>query len=210
LDAAAFEPYFGGALNATIASALLNAKGNLAVSQAKAATKASYRGDLAVVDVRMLDKASSDPFATVETAPVTVETGSAVCRLPTSAVIGAIGLLATTPVTALTTPVTAAGAVLATVPATVPRPPTAELTPDEAALTTPVTAAVGTEARAPVSAVVALPRPEVAAPSTPVTAEAGLTLPTRPVIAVVVVPKPPATAWTPPDNAFAPAPSAPE
>ncbi|NIF68217.1 DUF748 domain-containing protein, partial [Burkholderia sp. Cy-647] len=63
LDAAAFEPYFGGALNATIASALLNAKGNLAVSQAKAATKASYRGDLAVVDVRMLDKASSDPFA---------------------------------------------------------------------------------------------------------------------------------------------------
>ncbi len=63
IDAAAFEPYFGGALNATIASARLNAKGNLAVSQAKAATKANYRGDLALVDVRMLDKATSDPFA---------------------------------------------------------------------------------------------------------------------------------------------------
>ncbi|MEK6420281.1 MAG: DUF748 domain-containing protein [Burkholderia gladioli] len=63
LDAAAFEPYFGGALNATIASALLNAKGNLAVSQNKAATRAAYRGDVALVDVRMLDKATSDPFA---------------------------------------------------------------------------------------------------------------------------------------------------
>ncbi|WP_459624392.1 DUF748 domain-containing protein [Burkholderia sp. 3C] len=63
LDAAAFEPYFGGALNATVASALLNAKGNLAVSQNKAATKAAYRGDVALVDVRMLDKATSDPFA---------------------------------------------------------------------------------------------------------------------------------------------------
>ncbi|MBN3722844.1 DUF748 domain-containing protein [Burkholderia sp. Ac-20379] len=63
LDAAAFEPYFGGALNATIASALLNANGNLAVSQNKAATKAAYRGDVALVDVRMLDKATSDPFA---------------------------------------------------------------------------------------------------------------------------------------------------
>ncbi|WP_246793156.1 DUF748 domain-containing protein [Burkholderia perseverans] len=63
LDAAAFEPYFGSALNATIASALLDAKGDLAVSQAGAATKASYRGDLALVDVRLLDKASSDPFA---------------------------------------------------------------------------------------------------------------------------------------------------
>ncbi|MBI0331050.1 DUF748 domain-containing protein [Burkholderia plantarii] len=63
LDAAAFEPYFGSALNATIASALLDAKGDLAVSQAGAATQASYRGDLALIDVRLLDKASSDPFA---------------------------------------------------------------------------------------------------------------------------------------------------
>ncbi|MFM0736932.1 DUF748 domain-containing protein [Paraburkholderia xenovorans] len=62
LDAAAFEPYFGGKLNALIASALLNAKGDLALSQAKA-LKATYRGDIALVDVRMLDKATSDPFA---------------------------------------------------------------------------------------------------------------------------------------------------
>jgi Domain of Unknown Function (DUF748) len=62
LDAAAFEPYFGGKLNALIASALLNASGDLALSQAKA-LQATYRGDVALVDVRMLDKATSDPFA---------------------------------------------------------------------------------------------------------------------------------------------------
>jgi hypothetical protein len=62
LDAAAFEPYFGGKLNALIASALLNANGDLALSQAKA-LKATYRGDVALVDVRMIDKATSDPFA---------------------------------------------------------------------------------------------------------------------------------------------------
>ncbi|WP_256259276.1 DUF748 domain-containing protein, partial [Burkholderia ubonensis] len=63
LDAAAFEPYFGSALNATVASALLNANGNLAFAQANGAARASYRGDAALVDVRMLDKATSDPFA---------------------------------------------------------------------------------------------------------------------------------------------------
>ncbi|KAA1011692.1 DUF748 domain-containing protein [Paraburkholderia panacisoli] len=62
LDAAAFEPYFGSKLNAVIASALLNANGDLAVTQAKT-LKASYHGDMALVDVRMLDKATSDPFA---------------------------------------------------------------------------------------------------------------------------------------------------
>ncbi|MFM0317008.1 DUF748 domain-containing protein [Paraburkholderia nemoris] len=62
LDAAAFEPYFGGKLNALIASALLNANGDLALNQAKA-LKATYRGDVALVDVRMIDKATSDPFA---------------------------------------------------------------------------------------------------------------------------------------------------
>ncbi|OAJ53840.1 AsmA family protein [Paraburkholderia ginsengiterrae] len=62
LDAAALEPYFGSQLNAVIASALLNASGDLALSQAKS-LKASYRGDMALVDVRMLDKATSDPFA---------------------------------------------------------------------------------------------------------------------------------------------------
>jgi len=62
LDAAAFEPYFGSQLNAVVASALLNANGDLAVTQAKA-LKASYHGDMALVDVRMLDKATSDRFA---------------------------------------------------------------------------------------------------------------------------------------------------
>ncbi|QQK05718.1 DUF748 domain-containing protein [Burkholderia anthina] len=63
LDAAAFEPYFGSALNATIASALLDAQGNLTFAQVKDAPRATYRGDVALVDVRMLDKATSDPFA---------------------------------------------------------------------------------------------------------------------------------------------------
>jgi hypothetical protein len=62
LDAAAFEPYFGSKLNAAIASALLNANGDLAVTQAKS-LKANYHGDVALVDVRMIDKATSDPFA---------------------------------------------------------------------------------------------------------------------------------------------------
>lgn len=62
LDAAAFEPYFGSTLNATIASALLNAQGNLQFAQVKDAMRATYRGDVALVDVRMLDKATSDPF----------------------------------------------------------------------------------------------------------------------------------------------------
>ncbi|MGF6917663.1 DUF748 domain-containing protein [Paraburkholderia sp. 40] len=61
LDAAAFEPYFGSNLNATLASALLNANGDLAVTQAKS-LKANFRGDMALVAVRMLDKVTSDPF----------------------------------------------------------------------------------------------------------------------------------------------------
>lgn len=62
LDAAAFEPYFGSQLNAVIASALLNMKGQLAFEQSKG-TRANYRGDAALVDVRMLDKATSSRFA---------------------------------------------------------------------------------------------------------------------------------------------------
>ncbi len=62
LDTTAFEPYFGQALNTVIASAWLNANGHLALSQARA-LKATYRGDAALVDVRMLDKVTSDSFA---------------------------------------------------------------------------------------------------------------------------------------------------
>ncbi|MCC8405904.1 DUF748 domain-containing protein [Paraburkholderia sp. MMS20-SJTN17] len=62
LDAAAFEPYFGGNLNATLASALLNANGDLSVIQGKS-LKANYRGDMALVAVRMIDKLTSAPFA---------------------------------------------------------------------------------------------------------------------------------------------------
>ncbi len=63
LDAAAFEPYFDGKLNATIASALLNVKGDLAFTQTGKAMSASYRGDAALVDVRLLDRLNSTPLA---------------------------------------------------------------------------------------------------------------------------------------------------
>ncbi len=63
LDAAAFEPYFGGKLNATMASALLNLKGDLAFAQTNKAMSASYRGDAALVDVRLLDRVNSTPLA---------------------------------------------------------------------------------------------------------------------------------------------------
>ncbi|MBB5505425.1 DUF748 domain-containing protein [Paraburkholderia atlantica] len=62
LDAAAFEPYFGSKLNASLASALLNANGDLSVIQAKS-LKANFRGDMALVAVRLIDKATSDLFA---------------------------------------------------------------------------------------------------------------------------------------------------
>ncbi|MGV2287780.1 DUF748 domain-containing protein [Trinickia sp. YCB016] len=63
LDAAAFEPYFGGKLNATMASALLNLKGDLAFAQTEKTMSASYRGDAALVDVRLLDRVNSTPLA---------------------------------------------------------------------------------------------------------------------------------------------------
>lgn len=63
VDVAAFEPYFGDALNARIASAFLNAKGDVAFEQARRGMRASYRGELTLVDVRMLDGVSSDPLA---------------------------------------------------------------------------------------------------------------------------------------------------
>ncbi|HLX02586.1 MAG TPA: DUF748 domain-containing protein [Trinickia sp.] len=63
LDAAAFEPYFGSKLNATMASALLNLKGDLAFAQTEKAMSASYRGDAALVDVRLLDRVNSTPLA---------------------------------------------------------------------------------------------------------------------------------------------------
>jgi hypothetical protein len=63
MDAAAFEPYFGDKLNVVIASALLNATGDIAMSGSDRTLAASYKGDVALTDVRMLDKATSDRFA---------------------------------------------------------------------------------------------------------------------------------------------------
>ena len=63
VDAAAFEPYFGNKLNVEVASALLNANGDVAMAGSGPRMTASYKGDVSLADVRMIDKASSDPFA---------------------------------------------------------------------------------------------------------------------------------------------------
>lgn len=63
LDVAAFEPYFGSALNATVASALLNARADVKVGMPKGTVQASYRGGAALVDVRLLDRITSAPLA---------------------------------------------------------------------------------------------------------------------------------------------------
>lgn len=63
LDIASFEPYFGGKLNAVIASALLSSKADVSVAQSGKNWSAGFRGDVAVTNVRMLDKLTSDVFA---------------------------------------------------------------------------------------------------------------------------------------------------
>jgi Domain of Unknown Function (DUF748) len=54
---------FSGKLNATVVSALLNLKGDVALAQAGKGLAASYRGDAAIVDVRVLGRVNSAPLA---------------------------------------------------------------------------------------------------------------------------------------------------
>ena len=64
LDLSPFEPYFGGRLNAKIAAALLNARGELKATMPKSGEPSySYRGGAALVDVRLLDRTTSAPLA---------------------------------------------------------------------------------------------------------------------------------------------------
>jgi hypothetical protein len=67
LDAAALEPFFTAQLNASLASALLNLSGEfrLAGGQGvdKSGFRAGYTGNAGAVNVRLLDKATSDLFA---------------------------------------------------------------------------------------------------------------------------------------------------
>ncbi|HVW50304.1 MAG TPA: DUF748 domain-containing protein [Trinickia sp.] len=64
LDLSPFEPYFGSRLNAKIAAAQLNARGQLKVSiPASGAPSYSYRGGAALVDVRLLDRINAAPLA---------------------------------------------------------------------------------------------------------------------------------------------------
>jgi hypothetical protein len=63
LDASAFEPYFGGNLNATVASALLSANGDASFSGEGRTLKAGYKGDVSLSNVRLIDKVNSGPLA---------------------------------------------------------------------------------------------------------------------------------------------------
>ncbi len=63
LDASAFEPYFGDKLNVDVASANLNANGDMTMSGSGKSLAATYKGDLSLSDVRMIDKLTNDRFA---------------------------------------------------------------------------------------------------------------------------------------------------
>ena len=63
LDAAAFEPYFGGALNASLSSALVTANGDASFSGEGRTLKAGYKGDVSLSNVRLIDRVSSQPLA---------------------------------------------------------------------------------------------------------------------------------------------------
>jgi hypothetical protein len=63
LDVAALAPYFGSSLNATVASAFLNAWGDVKLGMAGTALKASYKGGAALTDVRLLHRVTSTPLA---------------------------------------------------------------------------------------------------------------------------------------------------
>ncbi|WP_158940304.1 DUF748 domain-containing protein [Burkholderia sp. S171] len=63
LDASSFEPYFGSNLNATVSSALLSANGDASFSGEGRSLKAGYKGDVSLSNVRLIDRANSDPLA---------------------------------------------------------------------------------------------------------------------------------------------------
>ncbi|WP_031362293.1 DUF748 domain-containing protein [Caballeronia sordidicola] len=63
LDASAFEPYFGGNLNATVSSAELSANGDASFSGEGHSLKAGYKGDVSLSNVRLTDRANSDQLA---------------------------------------------------------------------------------------------------------------------------------------------------
>jgi uncharacterized protein involved in outer membrane biogenesis len=63
LDVAAFEPYYGAQLNASIESAVLNLSGNILAEGEDHTLKLVYRGDAGLGAVRMLDKSTTDRFA---------------------------------------------------------------------------------------------------------------------------------------------------
>jgi hypothetical protein len=63
LDASAFEPYFGDKLNVDVQSGYLNANGDVAMSGSGKTLAATYKGDVSLTDVRMIDKLTNDRFA---------------------------------------------------------------------------------------------------------------------------------------------------
>jgi len=63
IDVAAFQPYFGQKINASISSALLDINGDARLAQAGSGWNVDYDGNVGLGNVRMLDKKTSDLFA---------------------------------------------------------------------------------------------------------------------------------------------------
>jgi uncharacterized protein involved in outer membrane biogenesis len=63
VDAAAFEPYFGSQLNASLSSARLSAKGDASFAGEGRTMKAAYHGDIALANVQLTDRTTSQPLA---------------------------------------------------------------------------------------------------------------------------------------------------
>ncbi|KND57479.1 putative exported protein [Candidatus Paraburkholderia schumanniana] len=63
VDVSAFEPYFGDKLNIDVASANLSANGDVAMSGSGKTLATTYKGDVSLSDVRMIDKLTNDRFA---------------------------------------------------------------------------------------------------------------------------------------------------
>ena len=62
LSLAPFDPYAASKLNTTITSAALTMKGALGLDNSHKDFRVSYRGDVGLSDVMVLDKATGDPF----------------------------------------------------------------------------------------------------------------------------------------------------
>ncbi|MTJ79474.1 MAG: DUF748 domain-containing protein [Telmatospirillum sp.] len=71
VDLSAFAPYLQTALNATIASAFLETKGDLSLDGTAGTVRAGWKGDVALMEVKVQNRVTGDPFGGWRTFAVT-------------------------------------------------------------------------------------------------------------------------------------------